>query len=1102
MANERFRLFKSGTELNYSEASYTKTDDHIVDSAAAKIEASTAVTNNSIIDFKKSDGTTTIFSPRVEEIKEVDMWQLVMRGYGYELNNIIIEQVYTTTSPEAIVQDIINTTDDLTYASTAESSGFTIQKYLANGYANDIILDMQNLLDWQTRIDESGNFYFEPKGNVDNGVILDNGTAFQITSWEEEKNELINHLKIKGGFEEHLTQQVVTATQTAFPLSHKPVGSMKVTIAGLEVSPDLYTVEQEDEQVVFTAQTANPLFEYTYNRPIVVDDQDDDSVATYGERIKRVEAPWLTSFEDARQYLSNLLSVFARPSIKAKGFRPRLDFDLDIGEAVTVKDSIRNKSENLVIRKITYKGTGITEFEFGSRDFVFFDWQREVMDRIKKIEARTQNEDDLTFVRTFKNDMVVTATPELKVYRQSPSNSLILGHETLGFTRTNLNTEVDASLQGNTGTWKGTGVGGGQYLHTRETIHYKLNNSITSPGSTPGGEVVLFAMDDDAATTDVVDTSGNSHTGTAEQNTEDIDTTGKIAGALTFNGTDDFITIPDHADFNFSTALSVACWVYLSDTTGAQVFVSKYNHLTTEREWSFQTNTKLIRVVFGDATGIYVGQRTTDNDVIDNDGWYHVCFTYDAGTVIIYINGVAVATSTVGTIPLTLDNETADVVIGAQSVNQTVLAGTLDEVRIYDKVLTPTEVLNLSNWDGGPITDSSNNSINGVSTDLTFTTAKINNGGVFNGSTSLITVTDNPIFNFSTRLSLAAWINMDGIGSTETVISKWSTTGDKREWQFSVSNTGKLTGNFGTGTGTQGASEITDDNVITGDGSTWYHVCMTYDAGTVVLYVDGVAVDSTTFGTIVTTLNNDDQDILIGKIEGGGSDNFFDGVIDDVRIYDTVLSATEVSEIANSTLGSEEALLSGWRLSNGRFNGKDYVEVADGASLDISNNIALSCALKVTALPSATKWIVSKYDGSDGYGIQISSNNTVQMIYAEGGSNSTVEVDEVLTTDEWKHYAFIKNGAELIALVDGVQVNTATGGHTIGTNSTSLQIGKNEDNFILADIDEVRVYNTAITTAHAIDVANKISIRTALVGYWAMDDPRIGNRDLSRKRLE
>ena len=68
--------------------------------------------------------------------------------------------------------------------------------------------------------------------------------------------------------------------------------------------------------------------------------------------------------------------------------------------------------------------------------------------------------------------------------------------------------------------------------------------------------------------------------------------------------------------------------------------------------------------------------------------WYHVAFTFNAGTVVLYVNGIAVAGSLdSGAIPSTLYAGTADVIIGAMNAGGSLLfSGKQDAHTIYSYV--------------------------------------------------------------------------------------------------------------------------------------------------------------------------------------------------------------------------------------------------------------------------------------------------------------------------------------------------------------------------------------------------------------------------------
>jgi len=512
---ERVRVFSGSNELDFSAGKLIKTNDDVVNNATLIIQGTASVTSSSVLDFKKNDGTTTVFSAKVIDIKTPDMWNMKLMTNGYELQNVRIENVYENISPEDLVKDIIdNRTSTLTFASSS-SSGFTISRYIAQAYAIDVIKDMMDMLSWQLIIDENDNVFFQPQGETNNGISFTNGENIDITFWEADQNTLFNHVKVVGGFESFAVQgETVAGIGTTFLLSKKPSGAVRVMgTNGTTVPDDDYTVVAEDLKVIFDdnkAQT-DPTFDFTYNTPVVVEDQNDSSITDRGEVFKEIQAPWLDNFLDARKYAQNLLNVFSSPLKKVKGLVPGLPFSVDVGEFVTVKDDIRGNEEQLVVRKIEYDlKKNNTKFEFGTRDFVFFDWQREVQDRVKKLERRFINQDVSTFSRNIKHGLKVSLAGTTNFFFKSANDTFILDHTTLGRFRSSFNLEADCSKLENNGTWVGSGIGGAEGTQFG-TAGYRLSkgdfngtdNEIQVSNTVTGVQSISMAIKPDTNTRDI-----------------------------------------------------------------------------------------------------------------------------------------------------------------------------------------------------------------------------------------------------------------------------------------------------------------------------------------------------------------------------------------------------------------------------------------------------------------------------------------------------------------------------------------------------------------------------------------------------------------------
>jgi hypothetical protein len=469
---ERIRVFRGVTELNYNSCMITKTEDVIVYRAKTTIEANSNVETGSVISFKKNDGSTTVFSAQVVELKRPNLWELDCLTNGYELNNLFVENVYTNQSPEDIVADLISRTQNLTYASTS-TSGVTLEKYIAKDYAINIIREMMEALNWSFRVDENDNVYFDPKSFINNGKVFNNGTNFQVTEWISDASEMVNRVRVIGGFENfNVTGETVVDTNTVFTLANKPTGNFSGVVSGSPVSPADYEVDAENKTVTFTSSQTDPSFDYSYDKPVIVEAQDDTSINTYGEIFKKVDAPWLNTSPDARIYAQKLVEIFSQPIVRVKGFIPVLDFDREINEIITINDTVRDETAELVLNVIKLDASGgKTILELGGRDYMLYDWNRGLNNRISKIERRFSNQDEFIFVRTLKHTLKVNLTKTTTFQYNTPGNSFVCGHPTLGLVIKDFDTEVDASLSGYDATWNGTGIGGAQYISSGYRLH-------------------------------------------------------------------------------------------------------------------------------------------------------------------------------------------------------------------------------------------------------------------------------------------------------------------------------------------------------------------------------------------------------------------------------------------------------------------------------------------------------------------------------------------------------------------------------------------------------------------------------------------------------
>lgn len=177
---------------------------------------------------------------------------------------------------------------------------------------------------------------------------------------------------------------------------------------------------------------------------------------------------------------------------------------------------------------------------------------------------------------------------------------------------------------------------------------------------------------------------------------------------VTLDGVNDNVSYPDHDSFSATSgggvdrALSVSCWVKLSSTTDAwRTAISKLTTTGNQFEWqllaSSNSTFKGAGLALYNNNGSAVIGRFQYAKTITSGAWFHLCATYSGGetpgSIKVYISGVKVdnTTDTSGTYTGTT-NGTSPLSIGIHTSTSNPLGGSVDDVRIYSRELSPEEV--------------------------------------------------------------------------------------------------------------------------------------------------------------------------------------------------------------------------------------------------------------------------------------------------------------------------------------------------------------------------------------------------------------------------
>jgi concanavalin A-like lectin/glucanase superfamily protein len=203
-------------------------------------------------------------------------------------------------------------------------------------------------------------------------------------------------------------------------------------------------------------------------------------------------------------------------------------------------------------------------------------------------------------------------------------------------------------------------------------------NNVAIPGL-----VASYGFNEGAGTA-ANDGSGRNNNGVLSGTT--WTTSGKFGGALSFDGASSWVTVPDAASLDLTNGMTLEAWVRPTALSGWRTTVMK--ETATGHAYSLYANDNTpnpaVTVTIGAADRSAVGTSQ-----VPLNTWTHLAATYDGAMLRLYVNGVQAGTRaqtgniTVSASPLR---------IGGNAVWGEYFAGLIDEVRVYNRALTATEI--------------------------------------------------------------------------------------------------------------------------------------------------------------------------------------------------------------------------------------------------------------------------------------------------------------------------------------------------------------------------------------------------------------------------
>jgi hypothetical protein len=220
----------------------------------------------------------------------------------------------------------------------------------------------------------------------------------------------------------------------------------------------------------------------------------------------------------------------------------------------------------------------------------------------------------------------------------------------------------------------------------------------STPSRLPSGLILHWTFDNATISGNTVaDTSGNNQTGTIQGSVAVV--TGILGQALQFNGSNSAVTSYSGAPFN--TNLTLSAWINTTNSVRAEAILSRYDASGAGAGYIFRTDAGgHLEVVLGGYNGGSINSPSVDTATVNDGRWHQVAAVLTAGQgVQFYVDGNPTATIP-GRITVA-DGGTFHVGVNPYTPFGAYFTGTIDEVQVYNRALSSTEMATVYSLSGG-----------------------------------------------------------------------------------------------------------------------------------------------------------------------------------------------------------------------------------------------------------------------------------------------------------------------------------------------------------------------------------------------------------------
>ncbi|KAF0222000.1 MAG: hypothetical protein FD176_3011 [Rhodospirillaceae bacterium] len=225
--------------------------------------------------------------------------------------------------------------------------------------------------------------------------------------------------------------------------------------------------------------------------------------------------------------------------------------------------------------------------------------------------------------------------------------------------------------------------------------------------------------------------------------------------------------------------------------------------------------------------------------------------------------------------------------------------------------------------------------------------------------------------------TLEAWINHDGGATYRPILSKGSGSNTAAEFDLQVNDSGNLS--FFMGNGGDYGVEIIGSAV---SANAWHHVAVTVSGTSVALFLDGNQVGT---GTFTGTRQATAAALEIGHYNNGADQNW-DGLIGDVRLWNTARSQSDILQTMNARLGADEPGLQG----NWLFDDISGTTAPNSADTALPDGTVIGGPTTVTAKPASFDDLITLREDASYHGKILALDDQGQALtYSLPGGTTT-----------------------------------------------------------------------------------------------------------------